>query len=109
MKPSAPSLDEEICLYPLGVVHWHLKGASYIPVGVAGQGGNHHRAKRRLTSPAEAFSGNKTQKSLYEMHLLFVPNILRSETKNSLFSSVRRSQRQNTIVRNVKRIALESQ
>ena len=108
MKPSASSLDEEICLYPLGVVCWHLKGALYIPVGIAGQGGNRCHAKRGLTSPTEAFSGNKPQKSLCEMHLLFVPNILRSETKNSLFSSVLLSQRQNTIARNVKRIALES-
>lgn len=108
MKPSTPSLDEEICLCPLDAVCWHLKGASHIPLGMAGQGGNHRHAKRGLTSPTEAFSGNKPQKSLCEMHLLFVPNIQRSETKNSLFSPVLLSQRQNTIVRNVKRIALES-
>lgn len=108
MKPSAPSLDEEISLYPLGVVCWYLKGPSYVPAGIAGQAGNHCHAKRGLTSPTEAFSGNKPQKRLYEMHLLFLPNILWSETKNSLFSPVLLSQRQNTIVRNVKRIALQS-
>lgn len=101
-------LDEEICLSPVGVVCWHLKGAPCTPEGIADQGGSHCHAKRGLTSPSEALSGSKPQKSLHEMHLLFVLNILRSETKNSLFSPVLLSQRQNTIVRNVERTTLES-
>lgn len=88
IKCLAPSLYKEIYLYPLCVVCWYLKGASYIHVGIVGQGGNHYCSQRGLTSPTEAFSGNKPQKTLYEMPLLFVPDILRSETKNSLFSAL---------------------
>lgn len=90
------------------MVCWHLKGASKVPVGMAGQGGNRYHAKGGLTSPSEASSGNKPQKTLSEMHLLFVPNILRAETKNSLFAPVLLSRRQNTIVTSVNRTAPES-